>query len=111
MNTGIAAVVAFVLVAFYVSAGRWDLLDLAERLAVIFVLGIVVVVMLAKPVQYLVADDCGAVDYQRFQESRYEVERCGDRNGNKATELALVPTSVFVVVVAARTIWHWLRRP
>ena len=65
----------------------------AEKLAVAAVLWVVLVAVVAKPVQDRVGRECGAVDPDRLEWSRYRTAECEDQNGDKATGTAVLWTA------------------
>ena len=88
LNSLIGIVVGSVIVAFYVTSWRWDVLGRPERLAVLAVLLVVLLVVLAKPTQDLFGRQCGTVSLDQLDVSRYTVESCEDANGDIGTRSA-----------------------
>ena len=92
--------IALVVAAFYVRSWRWGFLAPLEKIAVSFVLSIALLVAFAKPLQYLVEKDCGAINEARFAPSKHEVESCEDDNGDRATGVgAVVAPGIAALIV------------
>jgi hypothetical protein len=78
LNSAIAGVVCFILVAFYVASPRWKRLRFLEQLSVLAALWVVVLVCLAWPLQEATTDACREASASQRRE-------CEDRRGDAGT--------------------------